>query len=232
VSDALLASELDAIVNRYLEELAAALGRLPASQRDHLVSEIREHIVEMRTERPVRDRSDMEALLNRVGLPEDIAAVALEGEEEIDVPVAVPSTVSPSEPKYFGGRVSKRMVLGGAAAAAVVVFGLFLGFAAGRHQGAGVFSVMQRSSSAQPVIVKPSLQPLIDEPVPNVIGDTQADAAATLSAAGFTYEVKDSPSSSVPDGQVMSQNPPSGYAIPRRFEVIIVVSTGPPSTTS
>jgi hypothetical protein len=236
VSDGLLGSELDAIVQRYLEELADALRRLPTSQRDHLVSEIREHIVEMRTERPVRDRSDMEALLNRVGLPEDIAAVALEGEEEgldvpVDIPVAIPAADSPSGPKYFGGTVSKRMVLGGAVAAAVVVFALFLGFAGGRHQGAGVFSVFPRNSSAKSVIVRPSLPPLTVQSVPDVIGDTQPDAEATLSSAGLTYSIENV-SSSVPVGRVISQDPSSGYAIPRRSNVMIVVSSGPPSTTS
>ena len=104
MSDVPLRSDLDRMVDRYLGELALALQRLPVSERDHLLGEIREHISELRAERAPRDAWDMEALLNRVGLPEDIAAAALENVDEVDdvvepapapapapVPVAFPS---------------------------------------------------------------------------------------------------------------------------------------------
>ena len=69
MSDVPFRSDLDRMVDRYLGELAAALQRLPVSQRDHLLNEIREHISELRAAQPARDAWDMEALLNRVGLP-------------------------------------------------------------------------------------------------------------------------------------------------------------------
>ena len=106
MSEPLQGSDLDAMVNGYLNELSDALRRLPASQRDHLVSEIREHIAELRSERSVRDRSDMEALLNRVGLPEDIAAVALEGEDEESDPVPVAPAPAPPPTLPFGRRLN------------------------------------------------------------------------------------------------------------------------------
>ena len=64
MSDVPSRSDLDGMVERYLGELDRALARLPVSGRDQLVGEIREHITELRSERPARDTSDMEALLN------------------------------------------------------------------------------------------------------------------------------------------------------------------------
>ncbi len=223
------------MINAYLGELADALRRLPASQRDHLVGEIREHIVEMRTERPVRDRSDMEALLNRVGLPEDIAAVALEGEEgeeeEFEAPVVAPLTPIAPAARYFGGRVSKRMLVGGMAAA-VVVFGLLVGFAAiGAHRSTA-FGIIERSSSAQPVFVRPALPPHVEQIAPDVIGESESQAESTMAAAGLFLTVRTTPSATVPAGQVISQSPASGRPVPRDFDVQILVSSGPASTTS
>ncbi len=96
MSDVPLRSDLDRMVERYLTELALALQRLPMSERDHLLSEIREHIAELRAERPARDAWDMETLLNRVGLPEDIAAAALENVEDVGDEAAAPATATAS----------------------------------------------------------------------------------------------------------------------------------------
>jgi hypothetical protein len=234
MSEALFGSELDAMVTRYLEELNDALRRLPSSKRDHLISEIREHIVEMRAERPVRDRSDMEALLNRVGLPEDIAAVALEDVEDTGelADEAGPPIVAPAESRFLGGRVSKRTFMIGTAAAAIVLFGLFVGVAVGSHRGQAVFGIVRSGSSVRPVLIQPAPPAAIREAVPNVIGENPAEAAATLSAAGLTFSVDNASSTTTPIGVVVSQNPPAGSFVPSRRQVTIVVSTGPQSTTS
>jgi PASTA domain-containing protein/HAAS domain-containing protein len=226
MSDALLGSELDGMVNAYLLELHDALRRLPTSQRDHLVSDIREHIVERRAERPVRDRSGMEALLNRVGLPEDIAAVALEGEiEQDEPPVTAPVTSLP-----LSRRLSIPIVA--AVAAGVLVLVLCVGLLAtrwGPHQA--VFPVVFRSSSAAPVSVKPpSLAPV--RIVPNVIGENESEALASLSAAGLSAKLQGESSATVPAGQVIAQDPPSGLAVPRHSGVVLIVSSGPAPATS
>jgi PASTA domain len=234
MSEPLLGSELDAMVTAYLEELSDALRRLPTSRRDHLISEIREHIVEMRAERPVRDRSDMEALLNRVGLPEDIAAVALEDVEDTGILVdeAGPHIVVPSGPRFLGGRVSKRTFMIGTAGAAVVLFGILVGVAIGNHRGQTVFGIVRSGNSVQPVFTPPAPPTMIREAVPNLIGESQTEAAATLSAAGLTFSVENSSSATTPAGVVVSQDPSAGSLVPSRRSVTIFVSTGPASTTS
>lgn len=235
MSEALLGSELDAMVTRYLEELHEALRHLPASQRDHLITEIREHIAYMRAERPVRDRSDMEALLNRVGLPEDIAAVALEGVEdsEVEVDVAEPPYVAPSEPRFLGGRMSKRTFKIGTAAvaAAVVVLGSCAGVAIVNHGGQVSFAIVQHRSTAEPVFVKPPV-PYPGEVVPDVIGASQAQAEAILTSGRFGFMVSYMPSTAVLAGHVMSQNPKPGTVVRHPGLITIVVSSGPPATTS
>jgi len=233
MSEALLGSELNDMVNRYLEELAGALQRLPLSRRDHLISEIREHITQMRSERPVRDRSDMEALLNRVGLPEDIAAVALEGEEieEPAEPVATAKVVTPGLWTVAREKVSKRVVLAGAAAAVLLV-GLVIGLAAaGRHSSQAVMGRVEPSGVPE----VPSLAPLpgqVRVVVPNVIGESEAAAVATLAAADLSYNLVNSASATTPVGLVISQTPPPGLSTDRRPSVTITVSTGPAATTS
>jgi hypothetical protein len=234
MSEALLGSELDAMVTRYLEELNDALRRLPTSQRDHLISEIREHIVEMRAERPPRDRSDMEALLNRVGLPEDIAAVALDGVEDLQDPVPLVADTPDAAPSSWAtlrGRMSKRVVLAGSAAAIVVV-GLSVGLIASNGDSRQLaFAIPRGASRLGPIQIQPP-QSIFWVTVPNVIGDTTAEAGATLGDAGLTYTVVYTPSATVPAGVVNSQDPPSGSISSPKQRVVITVSSGPESTTS
>jgi hypothetical protein len=227
MSDVPLRSDLDRMVDRYLGELALALQRLPVSERDHLLGEIREHISELRVERAPRDAWDMETLLNRVGLPEDIAAVALENVEESNdvvepapvpehVPSSTPATTTAPERAWSlrSGRV--RLLVGIAAAAIVLVAAA--GVVAGRH---GTFV----RSSDGPSVVIPAVRPdLPSAPsrltVPNVIGTTVPAATVELQAAGLLVGgVTGSPT-----GDVVSQSPAAGSLVPAGSTVTLVVS--------
>jgi eukaryotic-like serine/threonine-protein kinase len=234
MSDVPLRSDLDRMVDRYLGELALALQRLPVSERDHLLGEIREHISELRAERAPRDAWDMEALLNRVGLPEDIAAAALENVDD-DVagaslgptppptPAPSPMPAPPTAPVPTPGRSWSRRnrLLAGLAAAAVIVLVVAVGVAAGRH---GAFV---RSSSV-PSVVIPAVRPdLPSAPsrltVPDVIGLSVPDATAELQAAGLVVGgVAGSPT-----GDVVSQSPVAGSIMPAGSTVTIEVSQSP-----
>jgi uncharacterized membrane protein len=236
MSDALLGSELDAMVNRYLEELTDALRRLPASRRDHLVGEIREHIVELRSEHPVRDRSDMEALLNRVGLPEDIAAVALDDvdlDEEVEVTEA-PTAASPPPRRMT---VSMRTLL--AAAAVVVVLGVALAGLAGAFTSSAVFRSSIAFVRPAGAILPPAPARVIHIPpvplvvtVPNVVGESKTAAEETMVGAGLSFTAQSSSSATVPSGTVIAQVPSAGSSVLRLGSVVIIVSSGPATATS
>lgn len=66
--------------------------------------------------------------------------------------------------------------------------------------------------------------------VPNVVGQTQANAASTLGASGLTLgAVSQVNSQSVPYGQVMSQLPQAGANVAAGSAVAVTVSSGPSS---
>jgi serine/threonine-protein kinase len=64
-------------------------------------------------------------------------------------------------------------------------------------------------------------------PVPDVIGQDQTTAAATLGGAGFAVKAQQAPSESVPVGSVIGTNPPPGTPLPKGSEVTLLVSSGP-----
>ncbi|MBX9244893.1 transglycosylase domain-containing protein [Actinotalea ferrariae] len=64
--------------------------------------------------------------------------------------------------------------------------------------------------------------------VPNVVGQTSAAAQSALGAAGLSPAVSTAPSATVPEGQVISQNPGAGAQVAPGSGVGIVVSSGPP----
>jgi eukaryotic-like serine/threonine-protein kinase len=68
-------------------------------------------------------------------------------------------------------------------------------------------------------------------PVPDVVGSSQAAAESQLTGAGFTVIVIQSPSDSVPVGDVISQAPLAGVVASQGSSVSIVVSTGTPPPT-
>ncbi len=72
----------DRIVTEYLERLDTALRPLPSARRRQLVDQIAEHVAEARAELPHPDEVAVRSLLDRVGQPEDIAAAALEADQD------------------------------------------------------------------------------------------------------------------------------------------------------
>jgi serine/threonine-protein kinase len=76
---------------------------------------------------------------------------------------------------------------------------------------------------------KPTATPVA---VPDVVGDSQTNAQATLTAAGFQVVVTQAASDSTPAGSVVSQAPQAGVIASEGSTVSIVVSTGPPTPTS
>jgi len=226
-----IANDMDAMVNRYLEELSTALHRLPGSRRDQLVDEIRQHITLMRAERPPVDRSDMEALLNRVGLPEDIAAVAMEGDDELaPVPLTVPPP-PPTPPATRGRQLSRRTTALIAAAALVVV--VLSVWALSRRDGGPVFASsadrIAFTLPGQPLVLQRPFVPAVRIVVPDLIGMSQAQAEAADAASDLTTDVVKTPSSSVPAGQVVAQSPVAGSIFLRPATITITVSSGPTS---
>jgi serine/threonine-protein kinase len=233
MSDVPLRSDLDRMVERYLTELALALHRLPVSERDHLLTEIREHIAELRAERPARDAWDMETLLNRVGLPEDIAAAALENVEDVGEEAAAPPPApapapaapavpapAPATPEQPRSRRT-RLLVGVVAAAIVLVVAVSV--AATRH--GDVLSRIGQSSvvPATPPVLPPTPARTT---VPDVIGMTLAQATADLQAAGLGVASVSGPSSTVPTGEVFSQSPAGGSFVPAGSTVTLDVSSG------
>jgi len=68
--------------------------------------------------------------------------------------------------------------------------------------------------------------------VPNVIGDTQADATSTLTDAAFDVRVVQVPSSASNMGKVITQAPNAGTTVNKGTQVTITVGTGPGTTST
>jgi beta-lactam-binding protein with PASTA domain len=65
--------------------------------------------------------------------------------------------------------------------------------------------------------------------VPNLVGQSQADARATLADRGLDYVVSDKKrSTQYAAGQIISQSPSPGTSVAQGTSVSVVVSTGPP----
>jgi beta-lactam-binding protein with PASTA domain/tRNA A-37 threonylcarbamoyl transferase component Bud32 len=67
--------------------------------------------------------------------------------------------------------------------------------------------------------------------VPDVTGQTLADAQATLRGAGFKVKTDERPSPDVPQGSVISQSPRGGSKLSPGMTITLVVSSGPPQET-
>ena len=62
--------------------------------------------------------------------------------------------------------------------------------------------------------------------VPSVIGKTEAEARVALENEGFQMQKEESPSDSVPKGNVVSQNPSDGQSAEKGSVVSVIISTG------
>jgi serine/threonine-protein kinase len=84
--------------------------------------------------------------------------------------------------------------------------------------------------SDQPIVLLVSGGP-VEVAVPNVVNKTQDQATAILQQAGFTVNVAQQNSNTVPQGSVISTNPPAGTTVGQGSAVQIVVSSGKQQVT-
>ncbi len=63
--------------------------------------------------------------------------------------------------------------------------------------------------------------------LPNVVGQTQKDAEATLKGAKYKVQVQEQPSDTVPKGSVIAMSPEAGTQLVPGRTVVLVVSSGP-----
>jgi beta-lactam-binding protein with PASTA domain len=73
--------------------------------------------------------------------------------------------------------------------------------------------------------------PPTDVAVPDVVGQTEADATSAITGVGLVAGASQAPDDTVPAGSVVSQNPAAGDMVPTGSTVDIVVSTGPDTST-
>ena len=66
-----------------------------------------------------------------------------------------------------------------------------------------------------------------DVTVPDVVGRVVADARSVIAAVGLIARVQPECSSTIPNGVVISANPPEGTTLPKGSDVSIRVSLGP-----
>jgi len=171
----------------------------------------------------------MEALLNRVGLPEDIAAVALEGEEEgTDDVVALPVQ---SPRRYSFTRRSAVAVVGVGAGLVLLIVVLAAAFGGRSHSvvfAQSVASPFAAAPRAKQIRIAPGVPPFVFT-VPNVVGESTTAAEETMVGAGLPVATQDIASASVPAGHVVAQVPAGGASVTPGTAITIVVSSGSPS---
>ena len=73
-----MTTEAEALILRYLQDLEAALGDLPADRRRELLDEVGEHIATARAALDPENEVTVRTMLERLGDPADIAAEARE----------------------------------------------------------------------------------------------------------------------------------------------------------
>ena len=79
------------------------------------------------------------------------------------------------------------------------------------------------------VVVSNGTQPV---QVPSVVNQSPAQAGATLAAAGLKVSSQQQQaSSSIPAGEVTGTNPAAGTTVPTGSSVVVLVSSGPPTTS-
>jgi hypothetical protein len=77
------ATKSETLIDDYLRRLDKLLAPLPSVKRQQLVSEIGEHIATARSQLDNPSDADIQAMLARIGRPEDIAAEAIGDEQTV-----------------------------------------------------------------------------------------------------------------------------------------------------
>lgn len=73
-----MTSRIESLVEDYLNDVAERLKatNLPRDERRELLTDLRGHIDQLRTQRPAETEADMLNILDRLGSPEDVVAAA------------------------------------------------------------------------------------------------------------------------------------------------------------
>jgi hypothetical protein len=191
--------ELDALCADYLERLRAALGDVERSDREQIIAQVSEHLSEARAALPRQNESSIHEVLERLGSPDDIAAAAVSDRET--------------------ERRSKRSWRPMWAGVGVLIVVLALGGAA----FAGAFG---GGTSGPPSAPGPPLIAVVV--VPNVVGVSPAEAAATLEAAGLYNSIDNLDcSTKIGSGKTVSESPVPGSQVARGTRISIQVACQP-----
>jgi hypothetical protein len=195
-------TDLDNLVEDYLSRLNAALHGIPASHREQLVAEIRQHLDESRSRLPQQSEAAIRDLLDRVGQPDEIAAEAMAGEEP---------------------RRRRRLRLLAAAVVAVVVAAAVAIPLALTTVG----STNRPSDNRGPETTATTSPASRLVTVPDLTGQPAPVAAAHLEEMGFTVNQRSLPSTNVAPGEVIILAPPPGSQVTIGSTITLVVSAGP-----
>ena len=153
----------------------------------------------------------------RSQLPDQSEASVLNLLDRVGRPEDIAAEAMADQPGH-ASRLPRRWLIAGLAAVVVVGVGVGLGLAFAGGTG--------RTTNTPPPATH-----LASISVPVVVGQTPANAATTLTSAGLKVEQTMTSSTAVPQGQVASQEPAAGTAVPPGTTVTIFVSSGPPTVT-
>jgi uncharacterized membrane protein len=188
-------SNLDQIVDEYINRLKVASADLPPERKQQLIMSITDHISEARSTLQANSEIAVRDILDRVGQPEDIAAEALSDQAK---PPVLHSTRNRG-PFIIG--VAVVVVLG-------IVLATFLVTRINNATPGSVFSVTTSTATVDSLVV------------PNVAGLTMSAAGEKLATLGFSYiAVSSCPAGKLRPGLVKSQSPIGGSSAARGSQV-------------
>jgi len=193
-------SDLDQIVDQYLNRLEAALADLPPQRRQQLIESITDHISEARVTLSATSEVAVRDILDRVGQPADIAAEAL-ADQTTSSPLRASST--------------RRKVV----AAVVIIFIVFLVF------GTLLTTRINNGAPSTTINVTTSTVTSVARVVPNVIGMSLNSAENALQQAQFAYMIVFACTGSrVQSGDVAAQTPSAGSSVAEGSQIRLVVT--------
>jgi hypothetical protein len=192
-------SDLDQIVDQYLNRLEVALADLPSERRQQLIESITDHISEARATLSADSEVAVRDILDRVGQPADIAAEAL-AEQTASSPLRASGT--------------RRKVV----AAVVIIFVVFLVF------GTFLTTRINNGAPSTTVNVTTSTVTSVSIPVPNVVGSSSGAAENALQQVGFKFSIFFSCAGGRAPGVVTAENPIPGSLAVQGSNVRLVVT--------
>jgi hypothetical protein len=83
---------VEQMIDEYLKQLRQALSSLSPDRREQIVRDVAEHVAEARAEEAILNEQAAQALLDRIGSPEDIALAFIDTSMDESQRLAAPST--------------------------------------------------------------------------------------------------------------------------------------------